>query len=115
MLTSGIPVFWAQAGGTQLTMGKVLYRTREHLGTTDLGIIGTRKKLINAAKALQEKGETRLGYTIRSGTRCALPPSRSRAARTGMRPPRRCGRSSRKSNQVGSDVWLQRSVSCRRV
>ena len=51
-------MFWAQDGGTQLTMGKILDRTREHLGTTDLGIIGTRKKLINAAKALREKGET---------------------------------------------------------
>jgi phthalate 4,5-dioxygenase len=58
MTFSGIPVFWAQDGGTQLTMGKVLDRTREHLGTTDLGIIGTRKKLINAAKALRERGET---------------------------------------------------------
>ena len=55
---SGIPVFWAQDGGTQLTMGKIYDRTKEHLGTTDLGIIGTRKKLINAANALREKGET---------------------------------------------------------
>jgi phthalate 4,5-dioxygenase len=55
---SGIPSFWAQDGGTQLTMGKILDRTKEHLGTTDLGIIGTRKKLINAAHALRERGET---------------------------------------------------------
>jgi hypothetical protein len=54
---SGIPVFWAQDGGTQLTMGKIYDRTREHLGTTDLGIISTRRKLLNAAAALQ-KGET---------------------------------------------------------
>jgi phthalate 4,5-dioxygenase len=55
---SGIPVFWAQDGGTQLTMGKIYDRTKEHLGTTDLGIIGTRRKLLSAAKALRERGET---------------------------------------------------------
>jgi phthalate 4,5-dioxygenase oxygenase subunit len=53
---SGIPVFWAQDGGTQLTMGKIFDRTREHLGTTDLGIIATRRKLLNAAAALRENG-----------------------------------------------------------
>ena len=55
---SGIPVFWAQDGGTQLTMGKVYDRTKEHLGTTDLGIINTRRKLLNAARALRREGAT---------------------------------------------------------
>jgi hypothetical protein len=53
---SGIPVFWAQDGGTQLTMGKIFDRTREHLGTTDRGIVAARRRLITAAKALQESG-----------------------------------------------------------
>jgi nitrite reductase/ring-hydroxylating ferredoxin subunit len=53
---SGIPVFWAQDGGTQLTMGKIFDRTKEHLGTTDRGIIAARRCLISAAKALQESG-----------------------------------------------------------
>jgi len=55
---SGIPVFWAQDGGTQLSMGKIFDRTKEHLGTTDLGIIATRRSLIRAARALRERGIT---------------------------------------------------------
>jgi phthalate 4,5-dioxygenase len=55
---SGIPVFWAQDGGTQLSMGKIYDRSKEHLGTTDLGIIATRRKLMKAALALRERGET---------------------------------------------------------
>jgi phthalate 4,5-dioxygenase len=53
---SGIPVFWAQDGGTQLTMGKIFDRTKEHLGTTDRGIVAARQRLISAARALQESG-----------------------------------------------------------
>ncbi len=55
---SGIPVFWAQDGGTQLTMGKINDRTKEHLGTTDLAIIAARRRLVKAARALQESGAT---------------------------------------------------------
>ena len=55
---SGIPVFWAQDGGTQLTMGKTYDRTQEHLGTTDLGIIRMRRKLLQSAAALREEGTT---------------------------------------------------------
>jgi len=53
---SGIPVFWAQDGGTQLTMGKINDRTKEHLGTTDLAIIAARRRLVKAARALQDAG-----------------------------------------------------------
>jgi nitrite reductase/ring-hydroxylating ferredoxin subunit len=53
---SGIPVFWAQDGGTQLSMGKIVDRTKEHLGTTDRGIISTRRRLLNAARALHDQG-----------------------------------------------------------
>ena len=60
---SGIPVFWAQDGGTQLTMGKIFDRSKEHLGTTDLGIIATRRALIRSARALKERGVTPPGVT----------------------------------------------------
>ncbi|MEA2639007.1 MAG: hypothetical protein QOF51_401 [Chloroflexota bacterium] len=55
---SGIPVFWAQDGGTQMTMGPIYDRTKEHLGTTDLGIISARRRLLTAAKALRDSGTT---------------------------------------------------------
>jgi phthalate 4,5-dioxygenase oxygenase subunit len=42
--------------GMQESMGDIYYRTHEHLGTSDSMIIITRRKLINAAKALRDKG-----------------------------------------------------------
>lgn len=54
---SGIAEFWAQDAAPQLSMGRIFDRTREHLGTSDLGIISMRRRLIRAAKALAERGE----------------------------------------------------------
>jgi len=57
----------------QESMGPLYDRTQEHLGTTDAMIIKTRRKLINAAKDLQEQGVTPPGvekpelYRMRSG------------------------------------------------
>ncbi|MGH9785010.1 MAG: hypothetical protein ACRD88_12590, partial [Terriglobia bacterium] len=36
----------------------VMDRTREHLGTTDTAIIRARQRLLNAAKALRDRGVT---------------------------------------------------------
>jgi phthalate 4,5-dioxygenase len=55
---SGIPEFWAQDGGTQMTMGRIYNRTREHLGTSDTAIIAMRHRILRAAKALREEGVT---------------------------------------------------------
>jgi phenylpropionate dioxygenase-like ring-hydroxylating dioxygenase large terminal subunit len=55
------------------TMGPIMNRSREHLGTTDALIIRTRRKLIASAKALAEHGiappgvETPQAYHQRSG------------------------------------------------
>jgi phthalate 4,5-dioxygenase oxygenase subunit len=40
----------------QESMGDIYYRTHEHLGTSDSMVILTRRKLINAAKALRDSG-----------------------------------------------------------
>ena len=53
---SGIMEFWAQDSAPQLTMGTIFDRTREHLGTSDRGIIAVRKKLASRARALEEHG-----------------------------------------------------------
>ena len=53
---SGIPEFWAQDGGVQMSMGVINDRSQEHLGTTDLGIIGVRRALLRSARMLQEQG-----------------------------------------------------------
>lgn len=54
---SGIPGIWAQDSGMQETMGPIYDRTKEHLVSTDSGIIHTRYRLINAARAFKENGE----------------------------------------------------------
>ena len=41
----------------QESMGPIYDRTQEHLGTTDAMVIRTRRFLMNAAKALRERGE----------------------------------------------------------
>ena len=55
---SGIAEFWAQDAAPQLSMGKIFDRTQEHLGTSDLGIISMRRRLIRTARAFAETGET---------------------------------------------------------
>jgi nitrite reductase/ring-hydroxylating ferredoxin subunit len=69
---TGVPAP-AQDPMAQESMGPVYDRTQEHLATTDAMIIRTRRKLINAAKALREGGTIPPGvekpglYRMRSG------------------------------------------------
>jgi hypothetical protein len=55
------------------SMGTTVDRTNEHLGTSDAMVIRTRRRLINAAKALRDSGATPPGaddpsiYRYRSG------------------------------------------------
>jgi phthalate 4,5-dioxygenase oxygenase subunit len=69
---SGIREFWAQDAAPQLSMGTVVDRSEEHLGTSDLAIIAVRKRLLREARALAEDGEepaevdTPEAYNIRS-------------------------------------------------
>jgi hypothetical protein len=55
------------------TMGPIYDRSKEHLGTADAMVIRTRLRLLNAAKALRDRGETPPGvdcpevYRQRSG------------------------------------------------
>ena len=53
----GIPGTWAQDSGMQETMGPIYDRSKEHLVSTDSGIIHTRYRLLNAARALRDTGE----------------------------------------------------------
>ena len=55
---SGLPGVWPQDTAMQEGMGPIYDRTGEHLGTTDMGIIRVRKRLIDAARALQEHAIT---------------------------------------------------------
>jgi hypothetical protein len=41
----------------QESMGPIIDRSKEHLGTTDLGVISARRMLLDAALALRERGE----------------------------------------------------------
>jgi hypothetical protein len=54
---SGIPEFWAQDAAMQISMGPIANREREHLGTSDLGIIAVRRRLLDSAKALRDRNE----------------------------------------------------------
>jgi phthalate 4,5-dioxygenase oxygenase subunit len=53
---SGIREFWAQDAAPQVSMGPIFDRTRERLGTSDLAIIAVRRHLLEATRALRERG-----------------------------------------------------------
>jgi phthalate 4,5-dioxygenase len=60
-LYSGIPEFWAQDAAMQEGMGPIYDRSREHLGTSDLGIIRVRQRLLREATNLKERGTAPAG------------------------------------------------------
>jgi phthalate 4,5-dioxygenase len=53
---TGIPGIRQQDMAVTESMGPIMDRTREHLGTTDALIIRTRRRLIEAARALKDHG-----------------------------------------------------------
>ena len=71
---SGIPGVWPQDTAMQEGMGPIYDRTQEHLGTTDMGIIRVRKRLIDGARAIADDGATPAGldapsqYAIRAAS-----------------------------------------------
>jgi hypothetical protein len=54
---SGIPAFWAQDAAMQEGMGPIYDRQHEHLGSSDMGIIRVRQRLLRAAGALRDDGQ----------------------------------------------------------
>jgi phenylpropionate dioxygenase-like ring-hydroxylating dioxygenase large terminal subunit len=54
---SGIRETWAQDAAPQVSMGPINNRSVEHLGTSDLAIITVRRRLLDVAKALRDRGE----------------------------------------------------------
>jgi phenylpropionate dioxygenase-like ring-hydroxylating dioxygenase large terminal subunit len=70
---SGIPSVRHQDRAITGSMGHIYDRTHEHLGQTDLGIIRTRRRLLDAAKALDANGTVPPGvndpefYRVRTG------------------------------------------------
>ena len=70
---TGIPGIHVQDQAVTESMGRIYDRTHEHLGTSDAMVIRTRRRLLNAAKALRDHGvappavdEPHL-YRVRSG------------------------------------------------
>lgn len=69
---SGIRGFGTEDQAVTESMGRVFARSTEHLGSSDLGIIAARRRLLNAAKALEERAEVPPGvlrpasYRVRS-------------------------------------------------
>jgi phthalate 4,5-dioxygenase len=53
---SGVPGGWNQDAAVQESMGGVTNRAREHLGTSDMGIIAARRYFLNVAKAFADGG-----------------------------------------------------------
>jgi phenylpropionate dioxygenase-like ring-hydroxylating dioxygenase large terminal subunit len=70
---TGIPSIYLQDQAITESMGPIYNRWEEHLGTSDAMIIRTRRRVIEAAKALREQGTTPPGaddpsvYAVRSG------------------------------------------------
>jgi hypothetical protein len=69
---TGIPGVGLQDEAVIWSMGVIMDRTKEHLGTSDASIIHVRRKLIAAARALREHGTVPPGvdnaevYTVRT-------------------------------------------------
>ena len=55
---SGIPGIWPQDSAAQESMGAVVDRRFEHLGTTDAGIARMRRCLLRSVRAFQQEKET---------------------------------------------------------
>jgi phenylpropionate dioxygenase-like ring-hydroxylating dioxygenase large terminal subunit len=70
---TGIGAIFLQDQAVTESMGPVYDRTQEHLGTSDQMVIRTRKRLIDAARALRDHGQVPPGvdapdvYQVRSG------------------------------------------------
>jgi phthalate 4,5-dioxygenase len=59
----GIPEFWAQDAACQESMGPIYDRSVEHLGSSDLGVIRVRRRWLESAKALRDRGMPPPGST----------------------------------------------------
>jgi hypothetical protein len=70
---SGVPGGWNQDAAVQESMGAVTDRRREHLGTSDMGIIAARRYFLAAAKAYRQRQATALS---RQSVRVPCPPHR---------------------------------------
>ncbi|HEV7661919.1 MAG TPA: Rieske 2Fe-2S domain-containing protein [Chloroflexota bacterium] len=70
---TGIPGIHTQDQAITESMGSIFDRTSEHLGTSDVMVIRVRRRLLDAARALAERGVTPPGvdtpgvYGVRSG------------------------------------------------
>ena len=53
----GIPDRSTQDNAVQETMGPIYDRTKEHLGVSDTGVIHMRRRMLDAAKALRDRGQ----------------------------------------------------------
>ncbi len=56
-MLSGIKGIVTQDHAVSETQGKILDRTKEHLGTSDVAVVAWRRLMLKSAKALAEKGE----------------------------------------------------------
>jgi len=70
---TGINAIFLQDQAVTESMGPIYDRTQEHLGTSDMMVIRTRKRLLDAARALRDEGRVPPGvddpgvYAARSG------------------------------------------------
>ena len=54
---SGLPGLWIQDAACQSGTAPIIDRSTEHLGTSDLGIVRTRRMLLDAVKAFASEGK----------------------------------------------------------
>ena len=80
----GIRAGWAQDSAVQEGMGAIQDRTQEHLGASDVGIIGTRRYILEAILGISRTRRGSAGCTQSGRVRLAtmlLPPRERRARR----------------------------------
>ena len=61
---TGIGAIFLQDQAVTESMGPIYDRTNEHLGSSDAMVIRTRKRLVDAAKALRDKGQVPPGVDV---------------------------------------------------
>ena len=60
---SGLPGLWVQDGACQSGIRPIFDRTKEHLGSSDTGIVMTRRLLLEAVSAYRDRGIKPSGVT----------------------------------------------------
>ena len=105
---AGLKSIFLEDQAVTVSMGPVVDREKERLGTSDQMIIRSRRRLLRAARSLQGKARHRPASTTRRSTPCGPAAPCCPSAVTGTRPPSTCemaGSTTRSSTALSSAAY----------